>query len=413
MKISKIILALFILMSPVYSQWISDYTGLTIYTIHTDGQNLFIPVLRSGNNTDFYFSEDLGETWSPIGTIENRWFYEIVNIGDTLFTSWSWGCLHVSDCSNYAIYTSNYKESSTWTPIFTCDYGVPCLQEFNNKIIFQKRQIIYQTSNCGLTWDTIENVPASGSVFSLNNILFTDSIYKSTDEGISWSSIRHNLTMPIIYDINENNSNLFCCAERVFRMIKGSNLWEDISPDTTEGMYYYFAITTDLIAVASRHKLFLSRDNGNNWTDITPSFSNEWRNSIFRVLIKDDYIFLATDNGLWRGEISNIVSVKDDIGNEIAKEFSLSQNYPNPFNPTTVIRYTIPTVETGYIPSLQYVVLKIFDVLGREIQTLVNDYKSPGTYEVEFDGKDLASGIYFYTLRSGKEISSRKMVLLR
>ncbi len=85
--------------------------------------------------------------------------------------------------------------------------------------------------------------------------------------------------------------------------------------------------------------------------------------------------------------------------------FELFQNYPNPFNPTTIIKY--------HILELNYVTIKVYDVLGNEVETLVNDKKSAGSYDVGFDGTNLTSGIYFYQLRSGDYTETKKMILLR
>ena len=98
---------------------------------------------------------------------------------------------------------------------------------------------------------------------------------------------------------------------------------------------------------------------------------------------------------------------------EIPLSFQLSQNYPNPFNPTTKIRFSIPIVETLYSTSLQYVTLKIFDILGNKIATLVNEEKLPGSYEVMFDGSNLASGVYFYTLTAGNFSQTKKLLLIK
>ena len=86
-------------------------------------------------------------------------------------------------------------------------------------------------------------------------------------------------------------------------------------------------------------------------------------------------------------------------------EYSLRQNYPNPFNPTTNIRFTIPT---SNVTSL-----KIFDLLGKEVVTLLNEYKKAGEYTVPFNGALLPSGIYFYQLRSGNFTETKKMVLVK
>jgi hypothetical protein len=100
-------------------------------------------------------------------------------------------------------------------------------------------------------------------------------------------------------------------------------------------------------------------------------------------------------------EIVVTVPSEDPIPNT----FSLEQNYPNPFNPSTVISYQLPVSSE--------VTLKVFDVLGNEIETLIGEEKPAGSYEVEFDAKGLSSGIYFYKLQAGNVIQTKKMILLR
>lgn len=107
--------------------------------------------------------------------------------------------------------------------------------------------------------------------------------------------------------------------------------------------------------------------------------------------------------------------------NILAEKFELFQNYPNPFNPITTIKFTIPT--SSYVPLLSkkrdlrvsLVTLKVYDILGREIATLINNEIQPGTHSVTFDTQQysLASGVYFYRLQDGAFINTKKMVLLR
>jgi hypothetical protein len=96
---------------------------------------------------------------------------------------------------------------------------------------------------------------------------------------------------------------------------------------------------------------------------------------------------------------------RDRLENIQVRDYKLFQNYPNPFNPTTKIQFTIV--------NRQLTIVKVFDLLGREVTTLVNEVKSPGTYTVEFDGSDLASGVYFYRLQAGDFAQSKKLVLLK
>jgi hypothetical protein len=94
-----------------------------------------------------------------------------------------------------------------------------------------------------------------------------------------------------------------------------------------------------------------------------------------------------------------------NYGNTLPATYSLTQNYPNPFNPVTRINYAIP--KQGLVK------IKVFDVLGREVQTLVNEVKTPGQYTIDFDGTNLSSGIYFYKLESDNFTNIKKMILLK
>jgi len=101
--------------------------------------------------------------------------------------------------------------------------------------------------------------------------------------------------------------------------------------------------------------------------------------------------------------------IEIDLGTP--NEFSLSQNYPNPFNPSTTIRYSIPNVIAG--EAKQSVVLKVYDILGNVVATLVNEQKSAGNYEVKFNASNLSSGIYFYKLQSGSFVQTKKFILIK
>ncbi len=102
-----------------------------------------------------------------------------------------------------------------------------------------------------------------------------------------------------------------------------------------------------------------------------------------------------------------VVAVRDRV-NERASSFALFQNYPNPFNPRTTITYTIPVGAYNCTP-----LLRVFDVLGREVATLVNGFESPGLKSVVFDASSLPSGVYFYQLRSGSFVETKKLVLTK
>ncbi|MDE3059339.1 MAG: T9SS type A sorting domain-containing protein, partial [Bacteroidota bacterium] len=104
-----------------------------------------------------------------------------------------------------------------------------------------------------------------------------------------------------------------------------------------------------------------------------------------------DGISYAVVNG------ASVLAVNARTGN-LPSLYSLSQNYPNPFNPTTTIRFAIPVSPRG---QAEFVSLKVYDLLGREVATLVNEVKKAGSYTVTFDGSKLASGVYFYRMKAG------------
>lgn len=116
------------------------------------------------------------------------------------------------------------------------------------------------------------------------------------------------------------------------------------------------------------------------------------------------YTISTTEETVVLPPIPPIVSVDDELASQ-PEDYNLFQNYPNPFNPSTTIRYSITK------PDL--VRIKIYDILGREVKTLVNELKQAGIYEVQFDATGLASGIYFYRIESGAFIQTKKMILLR
>lgn len=123
-------------------------------------------------------------------------------------------------------------------------------------------------------------------------------------------------------------------------------------------------------------------------------------------------IFVYKDNGALiqsTVEQSTIQSVTNPIGvngtHEIPKDYSLEQNYPNPFNPSTNIKYSVP--KDGNVS------LKVYDILGNEVSTIINGFMKAGVYNVDFDGSNLASGIYFYTLKTSEFTSTKKMALIK
>jgi hypothetical protein len=175
--------------------------------------------------------------------------------------------------------------------------------------------------------------------------------------------------------------------------------------------------------------VFISRstDGGNTWGEFSIKNSRFKPKPILggSSAYQGDHIVLLSvgDNlyALWMADYSGIYQVwlsviernilaVENAQDSPVNEFTLFQNYPNPFNPSTTINFSVP--------SSEFVTLKVYDVLGTEVATLVNEEKPAGSYEAEFtvgqDSRpDIASGVYFYKLQAGNFIETKKMVLLR
>jgi hypothetical protein len=150
-------------------------------------------------------------------------------------------------------------------------------------------------------------------------------------------------------------------------------------------------------------QLIKTSDAGYNWRTMSTSFGTNFNNVFFvndtiGWLVGNGGLIIKTKNGgepvIGVNPITNIVNF-----------FSLSQNYPNPFNPITRIKFDIP--------KSSHMQIAVYDILGREVQQLLNEDKKPGSYEITWDGSRFASGIYFYKIISDNFMETKKMVLLK
>jgi hypothetical protein len=151
----------------------------------------------------------------------------------------------------------------------------------------------------------------------------------------------------------------------------------------------------------------------NNWNEIVSnasSSSQAWTFNDFSPVLSARYIRIICESnnqsnwaGVWEARI-----FEPDYPTSVETEpstYVLNQNYPNPFNPTTTIQY--------YIPQLSWVKLAVYNLIGQEVQILVDEEKAAGSYEIDFNASNLTSGIYFYKLQSVNFVETRKMVLLK
>jgi hypothetical protein len=124
---------------------------------------------------------------------------------------------------------------------------------------------------------------------------------------------------------------------------------------------------------------------------------------VYSLAVSGANLFAGTSGGVWRRPLQEM-SVQT-LSNEVPEQFSLEQNYPNPFNPVTKINY--------HLQAAGYTKLVVYDVLGHEVTKLVNEKQSAGTYQVEFDAKELPSGVYFYKLETDDFADVKRMMLVK
>ena len=398
-------------------------------------------------------------------------FYNLVS--SVYFTDANYGWA-VGDWSQYLKTTNGGNEWSLE------NIGIPSYYGYTD-IYFKDQQTgwllsdykILKTTNSGTNWytvyDTAEYGIHLGTYFSFKNeneIFIPKSycIFKSTNGGLDWFRQYINNGSYYIETIkffSESNgwliSNLFDPDySKVFKSTDGGQNWiENLNTDTRINNLYFLNSNTGWITASKpnypgtyTNLIYKTTNGGLNWLsyihpyNIAPSFDKIYfENEYTGICIGWTYLHKTTNGGInWNsyamlsgfqnlfflnsntgwlcGGPGNILKTTtggltfiSKINSDIPNNYLLLQNYPNPFNPTTNIHYEIP--KNGFVK------LVVFDILGREVQTLVNEKQNAGTYEVTFNarqpglGSNLSSGIYFYTLTSGDFKETKKFVLLK
>jgi photosystem II stability/assembly factor-like uncharacterized protein len=353
-------------------------------------------------------STDKGESWEVINNgLSNVYMYSIFSDDDgVLFAGSDQGLFRSTDKGENWVRTSNFGNS----------YAYHLYKDNQNRVYaFTYGTGIYRTTDLGSSWIRLDKNFVSGYVFGFtmdteDNIYVGGrggTIYKSTDDGENWTEVyKSPVSSAVISDISISpNGYMFASSvnEGVIRSTDNGISWEVKHSGIPSTLIRPVAVNSrgEVFTATYDEGIYISRDDGESWIDITDNMKMVQVRRIF--IDDDDNLYLATNESVWRGKPDSITSVKRD--ETLPVEYSLSQNYPNPFNPSTKISYVIP--------KENYVTLKIYDILGNEVTTLVNKYQTTGRYSINFEGDNLASGIYIYRLQAGDYISSKKMTLIK
>lgn len=202
-----------------------------------------------------------------------------------------------------------------------------------------------------------------------------------------------------------SGTNLFAGAYDgdVFLSTNNGSNWNAVNTDLTNKVVTAMTIQgTNLFVGTDGGGVFLSTNNGTNWTGINTGLSNK---RLHAMIIHGGTIFAGTaGGGIWKRSLSQITSVESMLNNFPAN-FTLQQNYPNPFNPSTQITYSIP--------KLSNVSIKVYDILGQEIATIVNDKKLKDLYTLRWDAQNVPTGLYFYRLVTDEYELTKKMIITK
>jgi photosystem II stability/assembly factor-like uncharacterized protein len=314
---------------------------------------------------------------------------------------------------------------------------------------------MFRSTNGGMNWQELNSNLPPGNVnqfLKVSNGFFAateNGIYKTTDNGDSWI-----YKGPFAYRFRYIKANLnqviFASSDsRLFRSTNLGDNWEILDSLGYNLRGFCLSGNGNVYALYS-NRLYMSSSLGTNWlvTDSTANFGVITSGEDGTLFVTDwDGVYRSIDNGANWMQINSGLTFPDvvtldfdedgylyagtggagvfrsvnpvlninHVGNTHIDRYSLSQNYPNPFNPSTNIKFQIPlsrgvSADGGRGVSVR---LLVYDLLGREIQTLVNQQLQPGSYNVDWDASNYPSGVYFYKLESNGFVESKKMVLIK
>lgn len=276
---------------------------------------------------------------------------------------------------------------ATWTEQYRNLYGEPFLyggvawQDLNRQWVGGDDRLFYIT-DAGQNWQTITTLDGM-QYYVIRRILFTS-------ETTGW--------------IVGSNVSTDTTSGFVLRTTDGGATWTNVlSGNTPEYDGIYSPDTSIAYIVGDSGTLVYTTDRGNTWKSFYLTHVNQ---NLSDIWVQDlQHAWIAGTGGTIVSIRSNITGISNGTIPAVPSDFRLFQNYPNPFNPSTIISYQLPVNS--------HVTLSIYDILGKEVATLVDGKENAGSYAVRFNGSYLASGVYFYRLQAENYSQTRKLVLVK
>ncbi len=274
---------------------------------------------------------------------------------------------------------------------------------------------IIKTTNGGNNWIVINS-----GFYNHKAIFFTDTIngyvagfytdtsyiFRTTNGGLNWS-IRFftglNYVLQSLFFVNANTG-ISGGFGYLFKTTNAGLNWSEITSPSLNAIYsLYFPSSNVGYGACTYGDIIKTTDGGWTWFRQTPVTGNLLYSVFF---INDNTGYASGTNAVLKTTNGGgpPIGIKP-ISSELPDKFTLSQNYPNPFNPITEINYSIPKDVK--------VTIKIYDILGREVKILVDEFKPAGYYNVTFDASDLSSGVYFYKIEAGDFTNIKKMAVIK
>jgi hypothetical protein len=392
------------------AQWVqtSGATGSNVQCFTIKNSDIYAGYNDGINSGGVVKSTNYGTDWTTVNNgLPSVKIMALTTSGSNLFTSEDDG----------GVYEST-DDGANWNITgITVEYIYGFATIGSNQFAASTINGVYLSTDGGLTWNLVNSGLTNTeirAIYAKGSNLFVGTrgggVFLSTNNGTSWTAVNSGLTMKYVYSLTSIGSDIFAgtWSAGVFRSTNNGTNWTAANNGLPSSeVLALVSAGSNLFAASYNNGVYLSTNNGNNWSEVNNGLSFL---SLRGLAVCGAYLFAGADlSGVWRRPLSDMITDVDDSENDLPTEYSLSQNYPNPFNPSTRIKYQVS--------SISHVTLKVYDVLGNEIATLVNEEKAPGTHQVDFrstiNNLQLASGIYYYQLKAGDFLETKKMVFIK